>query len=145
MRLRYLALLITVVCGCSTSPPRVPPSPAVAATPAAHPVSGQAAPTASPVLTAPGQSQPQASSPTATAATNTPASLAIDPDLVKRGYHPAIRRGQRVYCRQEPVTGSRFTQTRCMTADQISDSAMSTKDYLSAPRPDGTCALMKCN
>lgn len=132
MRFLPMALLLTVVSACSTPPLRVPPSPTAAATPAIHPTQ----PT--PIPVAPAQSQAQT-------ATNTRASLPIDPDLVKRGYHPAIRRGQRVYCREEPITGSRFTQTRCMTADQISDSASSTKDYLNAPRPDGTCAMMKCN
>ena len=139
MRFLPMALLLTAVSACSTPPPRVPPSPTVAATPVVHPAAVQPTPTTTASSTAAGQPPAQ------TAATNTPASLAIDPDLVKRGYHPAIRRGQRVYCRQEPVTGSRFSQTRCMTADQISDSATSTKDYLSAPRADGTCAMMKCN
>ena len=61
--------------------------------------------------------------------------LAIDQDLVSRGYTPAIRHGQRVYCREQSVTGTHFTQKKCMTADQIKEAAESTKDYLNAPRP----------
>jgi hypothetical protein len=141
MRFVHWALLMTVICGCATQPQRVPPSPAVAPDPAVQSGSAQSTTAGSPPPTA----AAQASAPTGSPAINTPVALAIDQDLVSRGYTPAIRHGQRVYCREQSVTGTHFTQKKCMTADQIKEAAESTKDYLNAPRPDANCSVMKCN
>lgn len=146
MRSLPLALLVTLLSACSTQPQHAAPSPMVAGSRPVQPGSAQITPTGSPVPATAGQAHAQ----TGTPATSPPIAgatpvLAIDPDLVQRGYTPGIRHGERVYCREQAVTGTHFTQKRCQTAEQIKEAAVETKDYLNAQRPDATCAMTKCN
>ena len=43
----------------------------------------------------------------------------IDQTLVKRGYEPRKISGQQKYCKTQTVTGSHFSNTVCLTAEQI--------------------------
>jgi hypothetical protein len=150
MRSLHLAVLITLVSGCSTQPQRVPPSPVVAGTRTVQSGTDQVTTNSSQLSATAEQTHAQTGSPAASPAAaspaaSTPPALAVDADLVRRGYTPAMFHGQRVYCRTASVTGSRFTQKVCMTKEQIHESERSVKDFLNAPRPDGDCAVMKCN
>ena len=44
---------------------------------------------------------------------------AVNQDLIKRGYRARLNRGQIVYCRVEPVTGSRFESLNCQSEEQL--------------------------
>ena len=61
----------------------------------------------------------------------------VDNALRKRGYKPALYRGERVYCRNEAITGSNLETRVCLTARQIEDLERSGKDMLTGPHPDG--------
>ena len=61
----------------------------------------------------------------------------VDSALRKRGYKPALYRGERVYCRNEMITGSNLQTKVCQTARQIEDQERSGKDMLTGPHPDG--------
>jgi hypothetical protein len=148
MRLLRLAALITLVSACSSQPQRVPAPPAVTGSRAVQSGTGQVATSSqlSPAANqAQAQTQTQTGAPAASPAAGAAPKLAVDPDLVKRGYSPAIYNGQRVYCRTETVTGSRFTQKVCMTAERIKEAEKLGKDFMNAPRTDTECAVTKCN
>ena len=63
---------------------------------------------------------PQA--PAAAKSTTAPAP-AVDPDeqrLISQGYKPEMRHGEKVFCKREPVMGSRINVTEhCGTVDQL--------------------------
>jgi len=61
----------------------------------------------------------------------------VDDAMRKRGYKPALYRGERVYCRNETITGSNLETKVCLTARQIEDLERSGKDMLTGPHPDG--------
>jgi hypothetical protein len=61
----------------------------------------------------------------------------VDAAMRKRGYKPALYRGERVYCRNETITGSNLETKVCLTARQIEDQERSGKDMLTGPHPDG--------
>jgi hypothetical protein len=61
----------------------------------------------------------------------------VDNDMRKRGYKPAIYRGERVYCRNEALTGSNLESKVCLTVKQIEDQERSGKDILNRNRPAG--------
>ena len=61
----------------------------------------------------------------------------VDNDMRKRGYKPAIYRGERVYCRNEALTGSNLESKVCLAARQIEDQERSGKDILNRNRPAG--------
>src|ERR1700688_3794103 len=61
----------------------------------------------------------------------------VDNEMRKRGYKPAIYRGERVYCRNEALTGSNLESKVCLTAKQIEDQEQSGKDILNRNRPAG--------
>ncbi len=61
----------------------------------------------------------------------------VDNAMRKRGYKPALYRGERVYCRNEAITGSNLETKVCLTARQIEDLERSGKDMLTGPHPDG--------
>jgi hypothetical protein len=44
---------------------------------------------------------------------------AINQDLIKRGYRARLYRGGIVYCRVEPVTGSRFESLTCQSQEHL--------------------------
>ena len=60
-----------------------------------------------------------------------------DNDMRKRGYKPTIYRGERVYCRNEALTGSNLESKVCRTARQIEDQERSGRDILNKNRPAG--------
>jgi hypothetical protein len=70
----------------------------------------------------------------------------VDNDMRKRGYKPAIYRGEHVYCRKEALTGSNLESKVCLTVKQIEDQERSGKDILNRNRPAG-CSPTKtdCN
>ena len=70
----------------------------------------------------------------------------VDNDMRKRGYQPTIYRGERVYCRNEALTGSNLESKVCLTVKQIEDQERSGKDILNRNRPAG-CSPTKtgCN
>jgi hypothetical protein len=68
----------------------------------------------------------------------------VDNDMRKRGYKPAIYRGERVYCRNQALTGSNLESKVCLTARQIEDQEQSGKDILNRNRPAG-CLPVGCN
>jgi len=61
----------------------------------------------------------------------------VDNDMRKRGYKPTIYRGERVYCRNEALTGSNLESIVCLTAKQIEDQERSGKDILNRNRQAG--------
>ena len=61
----------------------------------------------------------------------------MDNDMRKRGYKPAFYRGERVYCRNEALTGSNLESKVCLTAKQIEDQERSGKDILNGNRQAG--------
>ena len=58
-----------------------------------------------------------------------------DAAMRKRGYKPAIYRGERVYCRNEMITGSNLQSRVCLTARQIADQERAGKDIVSGNHP----------
>ena len=72
----------------------------------------------------PPASTPPAASPPAAGDTDAAKAAAarakeLDQSLRARGYKPAVRNGEAVYCRKETVVGTRFTKTVCGTAEDI--------------------------
>jgi hypothetical protein len=46
-------------------------------------------------------------------------SAGVDRSLVKDGYRVVRRNGHVLYCRSQSVTGTKFSSTFCLTADEI--------------------------
>jgi hypothetical protein len=69
----------------------------------------------------------------------------VDNTMRKRGYKPAIYRGERVYCRNEILTGSNLESKVCLTARQIEDQERAGKDILNGNRPAGCLPKNPCN
>lgn len=69
----------------------------------------------------------------------------VDIAMRKRGYQPAIYRGERVYCRYEALTGSNLKNKVCLTASQIEDQERAAKDILNRNRPAGCLPRTGCN
>jgi hypothetical protein len=69
----------------------------------------------------------------------------IDIAMRKRGYQPATFRGERVYCRNEAVTGSNLQSKVCRTAKEIEDQERAGKDVLNGYRPAGCLSRSGCN
>jgi hypothetical protein len=61
----------------------------------------------------------------------------VDNAMRKRGYKLASFRGERVYCRNEALTGSNFKSNVCLTAKQIEDQGRAGKDILDGKHPVG--------
>lgn len=61
----------------------------------------------------------------------------VETAMRKRGYKPASFRGERVYCRNETLTGSNLESKVCMTAVQIEAQERAGKDILNGNRPAG--------
>jgi len=55
----------------------------------------------------------------------------------QRGYTLASYRGERVYCRNEAITGSNLESRVCMTARQIAAQERAGQDLLNQARPAG--------
>jgi hypothetical protein len=58
---------------------------------------------------------------TASAADAPPAAGVVDPALVKEGYRVVRRQGMILYCQTQTVTGTKFADTVCKTAQQIQE------------------------
>jgi hypothetical protein len=112
-RLSSCVLAMSLAFACSSSPRRVSPP--------------QQLPSANPGLSSAAHQPPDG-------ARNQPF---LDSALRKRGYQPALYRGERVYCRNETITGSNLETKVCLTAAQIEDQERSGKDMLAGPHPDG--------
>ena len=69
----------------------------------------------------------------------------IDTAMRKRGYKPALYRGERVYCRNEALTGSNLQSKVCRTAKEIEDQERAGKDVLNGNRPAGGLPKSGCN
>jgi len=58
---------------------------------------------------------------TSSTASSSPAGSTVDATLTKEGYR-AVRREDRIlYCQTQSVTGTKFANTVCMTAEQIQE------------------------
>ena len=53
--------------------------------------------------------------------TEAPAATAVDPALVKEGYRVVRRQGVILYCQSQTVTGTKFANSVCKTAQQIQE------------------------
>ena len=69
----------------------------------------------------------------------------IDIAMRKRGFQLATFRGERVYCRNEAVTGSNLQSKVCRTAKEIEDQEHAGKDVLNGNRPAGCLPTSGCN
>jgi hypothetical protein len=69
----------------------------------------------------------------------------IDIAMRKRGYQLATFRGERVYCRNEAVTGSNLQSKVCRTTKEIEDQERAGKDVLNGKRPAGCLPTTGCN
>jgi hypothetical protein len=69
----------------------------------------------------------------------------VDVAMRKRGYQPATFRGERVYCRSEPLTGSNLQTRVCRTAKEIEDQERAGKEVLNGNRPAGCLPRTGCN
>jgi hypothetical protein len=95
MSIKLSALLATVLlAACATRPPQLVPAAAPPTTHAKAIVGGLAA--------VPPEQQAK-----------------VNQDLIKHGYRARLNRGQIVYCRVEPVTGSRFESLNCQSEEQL--------------------------
>jgi len=63
----------------------------------------------------------------------------------KRGYQPAAFRGERVYCRNEAVTGSNLQSRVSRTAKEIEDQDRVGRDLLDGNRPAACVPKSGCN
>jgi len=114
LRRSSVVLVVSLTCACSSPPPRSP-----------------AAPQAISAQQSGGASAPDRPSDSAASQTD------VDKAMRKRGYQPALYRGERVYCRNETLTGSNLESKVCLTARQIEDLERSGQDMLSVPHPAG--------
>jgi hypothetical protein len=70
----------------------------------------------------------EAATPSTTAAPSDPGDVP-NKDLINRGFRVTRIHGQMVYCRSEPVTGSNFKSTLCLTEAQILTNEQNAKDF----------------
>lgn len=78
-------------------------------------------------------STPAATAPARPASANSSpdnANLAVNQTLVKRGYRPRKLNGQLKYCRTQVLTGTHFSNTVCLTQEEISATDDNTKSDL---------------
>jgi hypothetical protein len=68
----------------------------------------------------------------------------VDNAMRKRGYTPASYRGERVYCRNEALTGSNLESKVCLTAEQIEDQERAGKDIVGGNHQAGCSAKIPC-
>jgi hypothetical protein len=51
----------------------------------------------------------------------------VDPTLIKEGYRVVRRQGKILYCQSQTVTGTKFGNTVCRTAEQIQEEKRDTE------------------
>ena len=95
-------------------------------------------------------STPAATTPARSASANSStdnANLAVNQTLVKRGYQPRRLNGQLKYCRSQVLTGTHFSQTVCLTQEEISATDGNTKSDLDTIGRAGRaiCPNNKCD
>jgi hypothetical protein len=52
----------------------------------------------------------------------------VNQDYLKRGYKPVKNKGQVLYCRSEPITGTKFKSNVCLTENQIKEQEERTRE-----------------
>lgn len=95
-------------------------------------------------------SRPAATAPARSASVNfstNNASPVVNQTLVKRGYQPRRIKGQLKYCRTQILTGTRFSNTVCLTQEEISATDTDTKTNLDTIGRAGRalCPNNKCD
>lgn len=120
--LALLALMGVGLVACATHPAPTPPPPPVVAAP----------------------SPPPAAAPVAAAATSQ--EPVINAKLLHQGYRAKVTNGQVLYCRSEPITGSQFKTTTCLTEDQLLTRERNTDTFKDNMGRDfgNTCAGPQC-
>ena len=75
------------------------------------------------------------------------ANLVVNQTLLKRGYQPRQINGQLKYCRTQILTGTRFSNTVCLTQEEISAADGNTKSNLDTLGRAGRalCPNNKCD
>ena len=119
-----LALIFcaAVVVGCSSQSQNTKPV-AVAQVPAAQAPIAAGAP-ATTVATVAGTVSTTAAP---TGSDVDPSLAKIDPNLIKEGYRAVRRQGKLLYCQTQTVTGTKFGNTVCRTAEQIQEEKRDTE------------------
>jgi hypothetical protein len=69
----------------------------------------------------------------------------VDSAMRKRGYTPELRKGEKVYCRKETLTGSNLQSKLCFTAEQIEEQERAGQDIFYRNRPAGCQQNGGCN
>ena len=95
-------------------------------------------------------STPTATTPARSASANSStdnANLVVNQALLKRGYQPRQIHGQLKYCRTQVLTGTRFSNTVCLTQEEISATDRNTKSNLDTLGGAGRalCPNNKCD
>jgi len=94
-------------------------------------------------------STPAATTParSASATSTDNANLVVNQTLLKRGYQPRQINGQLKYCRTQVLTGTRFSNTVCLTQEEISAADGNTKSNLDTLGRAGRalCPNNKCD
>jgi hypothetical protein len=125
-----LAVQVTLLMlfGCVARPPAPTPSSAVSTA------------NSTPAATAP-------SRPAAANSSTDNAIPAVNQALVKRGYQPRRLNGQLKYCRSQVLTGTHFSNTVCLTQEEISATDGNTKSDLDTLGRAGRaiCPNNKCD
>ncbi len=78
------------------------------------------------------------------AATKTTNDASVSKRAREAGWHPEAHNGEMVYCREDPIIGSRFTTRRCVHENQLLvllEQAQFEKDALQS----GSCNGASCN
>ena len=89
-------------------------------------------------------SAPAGTSPTAAP----PAAEVVNQSYLKRGFKAVHRNGQLLYCQSQPVTGSLFQNTVCLTDAQmktVDERNRAQVNEIDRQRDNATCTGVKCN
>jgi len=88
-----------------------------------------------------------ASAANASGSATDPSAPKIDPALIKAGYRAVKRQGKILYCQTQSVTGTKFANTICMTAEQIQEQQRETEQSKRLLIRSGTanCAGTQCS
>jgi hypothetical protein len=130
LRLSSGVLTVSLTSACSSSPPRVSTTQPVLS---ANQIDSSSNPATSTLGEAPngGASAPDRLPDAAAPQTD------VDSAMRKRGYKPALSRGERVYCRNVTLTGSNLASKVCLTAEQIENQERAGKDILNGNHQAG--------
>jgi hypothetical protein len=87
----------------------------------------------------------QASDPLPASSDHPGDNAAFEIAMRKRGYKPTNFRGERVYCRNETLTGSNLASKVCLTAAQIEAQERAGKEILTGTHQAGCSGKPDCN